>query len=138
MQEVVKLTGKAVWNADETNSQLWQRQILDLIGANKKYVILRSYQLVGILLTVFVREEQAMLFRDVHSEIAKVGFGGIAGNKGAISIRFNFHQTSFCFTCAHLAAGQNNVEERDRDYNDIITNTSFRTGKGTVTIFDHE
>ena len=76
------MTGKSVWNADQTNGLLWQKQILDIIKKQKKFIILRSYQLVGILLTIFVREDQIPNYREVYSEIAKVGFRGIAGNKG--------------------------------------------------------
>lgn len=137
-QEVVELTGKAVWNADQTNTQMWHQQILRFIQKYHPFVILRTYQLVGLVLTVFVRQDQINYYREVHSERAKVGFKGIAGNKGAISIRFNYHQNSFCFTCAHLAAGQNNVEERNRDYQDILSSTSFRLSRGRVGILDHE
>lgn len=137
-QEVVSLTGKSVWNADQTNGQLWQKQILDTINKYKKFILLRSYQLVGILLSVFVRDDQIGNFREVHSEIAKVGFRGIAGNKGAVSIRFSYGESNFCFTCAHLAAGQSAVEERNRDSADIMANTTFRTSKGQLLIKDHE
>jgi hypothetical protein len=137
-QEVVSLTGKSVWNADESNMLAWQKTILQFIRRHYKFILLRSYQLVGIVLCVFVREDQISKFRDVQSEICKVGFKGIAGNKGAISIRFNYDNESFCFTCSHLAAGQNKVDFRNKDYNDVIAGTIFRTSKGTLSILDHE
>jgi phosphatidylinositol-bisphosphatase len=108
------------------------------ISRQQKFVLLRSYQLVGIVLSLFVREDYVPFIREVHSEIVKVGFKGIAGNKGAISMRFNFHASSFCFTCAHFAAGSSNVEERNANYHEIMNNTMFRTSKGTYGIMDHE
>jgi hypothetical protein len=30
---------------------------------------------------------------------------GIAGNKGAVAIRMDYGDTSFCFVAAHLASG---------------------------------
>lgn len=42
--------------------------------------------------------------------------GGGGGNKGAVTIRFQFHSTSFCFVCCHLTAGQSQVKERNEDY----------------------
>jgi hypothetical protein len=70
-----------VWNADETNAQMFQKDILEYIcKGGRKYVLLRYYQLVGIMISVFVREDQIDFFREVHSERAKVGFKGIAGS----------------------------------------------------------
>ena len=40
----------------------------------------------------------------------------MAGNKGAVGIRFEYHDTSFCFITAHLAAGHSNIDERNADY----------------------
>jgi hypothetical protein len=37
-----------------------------------------------------------------------------------------------------LAAGQDAVQERNRDYYDIIATTQFRTSKGKGAILDHE
>ncbi|PRP73582.1 hypothetical protein PROFUN_02591 [Planoprotostelium fungivorum] len=136
-QEVVSLNTKAVWNADEGNTQLWQKYILSAISKKRKFVILRSDQLVGIVITCFVPESEVNFYRDVQSEKAKSGFAGIAGNKGAVSIRFNYHQTSLCFTCAHLAAGQQNYQERTQNFSNILSTTQFRTVKGKIGIKDH-
>ena len=55
----------------------------------------------------------------------KTGLKGSTGNKGAVAIRFLFHSTSLCFVCAHLAAGQSNVAERNSNYHDISKRISF-------------
>lgn len=34
---------------------------------------------------------------------------GIAGNKGAVAIRMDYGDTSFCFVAAHLASGRSNM-----------------------------
>jgi synaptojanin len=34
----------------------------------------------------------------------------MSGNKGAVGIRLDYHDTSFCFVAAHLAAGHANIE----------------------------
>jgi hypothetical protein len=79
-QEVVGLTAKSVYNADQTNTQLWHQQILIEISKHQKFVLLRSYQLVGLVLSLFVREDHVPYIKEVHNEIVKVGFKGIAGN----------------------------------------------------------
>ena len=63
--------------------------------------------------------------RDVAVETVKTGLGGAAGNKGAVAMRFLFHGTSLCFVCAHFAAGQSQVKERNADYLEISRKISF-------------
>lgn len=65
------------------------------------------------------------LYRDVAIDTVKTGMGGKAGNKGAVSIRFQFYSTSFCFICSHLTAGQTQVKERNEDYKEITQKLSF-------------
>ena len=59
----------------------------------------------------------------------------MSGNKGAVGIRLDYHDTSFCFITAHLAAGHANVEERNADYWTIVNGLQFLRGK---TIESHE
>ena len=46
----------------------------------------------------------------------------MSGNKGAVSIRLDYYDTSFCFitATAHLAAGHVNMDERNADYWTIV------------------
>lgn len=53
----------------------------------------------------------------------------MSGNKGAVGIRLDYHDTSFCFITAHLAAGHSNVEERNADYRTIAHGLRFQKGK---------
>ena len=59
----------------------------------------------------------------------------MSGNKGAVGIRLEYHDTSFCFVTAHLAAGHLNVEERNNDYRTIVNGLHFLKGK---TMESHE
>lgn len=59
----------------------------------------------------------------------------MSGNKGAVGIRLEYHDTSFCFLTAHLAAGHSNVEERNADYRTIASGLHFQKGKN---ISSHE
>jgi len=59
----------------------------------------------------------------------------MSGNKGAVSIRLDYYDTSFCFITAHLAAGHANVDERNADYQTIVNGLHFLRGK---TIESHE
>ncbi len=39
-------------------------------------------------------------------DYVKTGMGGQFGNKGGVAIRIHIFDTSLCFVCAHLAAGE--------------------------------
>jgi endonuclease/exonuclease/phosphatase family metal-dependent hydrolase len=60
---------------------------------------------------------------------------GVAGNKGAVAIRFEYANTRLCFVTAHLAAGFSNYDERNRDYATIANGLRFQRGRK---IEDHD
>ena len=53
----------------------------------------------------------------------------MSGNKGAVGIRLDYHDSNFCFLTAHLSAGHSNVEERNADYRTIMNGFCFQKGK---------
>lgn len=59
-------------------------------------VMLRSEQLVGILLCVFVSEDIVNNIKNLHLENSKTGLYGLYGNKGALAVRFEYAFT-YCF-----------------------------------------
>jgi hypothetical protein len=65
----------------------------------------------------------------------QTGLRGMSGNKGAVSIRLDYYDTSFCFITAHFAAGHENIDERNADYRTIVDGLHFLRGK---TIDNHE
>jgi hypothetical protein len=60
---------------------------------------------------------------------------GMAGNKGAVAIRMDYGNTSFCFLAAHFASGHHNVDDRNADFWTINEGLKFLRGK---TIDSHE
>ena len=65
----------------------------------------------------------------------QTGMSGVAGNKGAVAIRFEYANTRLCFVTAHLAAGFSNTDERNRDYETIANGLRFQQGRK---IEDHD
>lgn len=59
----------------------------------------------------------------------------MAGNKGACAIRLDYSNTGICFVTAHLAAGFQNYDERNRDYETIAHGLRFQKNRS---IEDHE
>ncbi|KAL3835385.1 hypothetical protein ACJIZ3_010121 [Penstemon smallii] len=86
-----------------------------------------SKQMVGIYITVWIRKELHGYIN--HPSVSCVGCGilGRLGNKGSVSVRFRLHETSFCFVCSHLASGEKQGDERQRntDAANILARTLF-------------
>ncbi|XP_042440074.1 type IV inositol polyphosphate 5-phosphatase 9-like [Zingiber officinale] len=102
-----------------------------------------SKQMVGVLVSVWVRRELQCYLR--HPGVSCIGCGilGCLGNKGAISVRFFLHETSFCFVCCHLASGgkEGDKMNRNSDAVQILSRTSFPRGPSLdlpQKILDHE
>lgn len=102
------------------------------------YILFKHHKLSGILLYIFVLREMLLRTRDFETESVRTGFGGLMGNKGGVSLRFNYNGNSFSITNSHLAAHLENLPDRINDYKSIITNTKFLLDPKTPTILDHD
>jgi hypothetical protein len=139
-QEIVELNPQQIMNSDPTRKQLWERAIKATLDehynreGDEKYVLLRSGQLVGAALCIFVKASVLHNIKNVEGSVKKTGMSGMAGNKGAVAIRMDYANTPICFVTAHLAAGFANYEERNRDYATIDQGLWFQRNRG---IADH-
>lgn len=119
-QEVIELTAGSILNADYTKGSFWENIVSKCLNQfNDKYILLRVEQVSSMLILFFVKSDKAKYVKQVEGASKKTGFGGMAGNKGGVAIRFKFDKTSFCFVNMHLAAGVNNIEDRRSDYENI-------------------
>ncbi|KAG1458271.1 hypothetical protein G6F46_004413 [Rhizopus delemar] len=122
---------------DAETRKVWEEQIEHTLNSKngEKYTLLRSNQLVGAALVIFAKSSIVDEIRNVESAIKKTGIMGIAGNKGAVAIRMDYGDTSFCFLAAHFASGQSNVDDRNNDFRTINEGLRFLRGK---TIDSHD
>lgn len=97
-----------------------------LISHNdEKYSVLACEQLVGVCLILFVKINLLGKIRDLAVGEVKTGMGGATGNKGSVVVRLTINSTSFCFVCSHFAAGQNEVLNRNEDYQVALRKIRF-------------
>ncbi|KAI1150603.1 SacI homology domain-containing protein [Nemania diffusa] len=140
-QEIVELSAQQIMNSDPTRKQQWEKAIKRTLNTHAKetggdrYVLLRSGQLVGAALCIFVKASVLSKIKNVEGSVKKTGLSGIAGNKGAVAIRMEYANTQLCFVTAHLAAGFANYDERNRDYATIHHGLRFQRNRG---IDDHD
>ncbi|KAK3383215.1 SacI homology domain-containing protein [Lasiosphaeria ovina] len=140
-QEIVELNPQQIMNSDPTRKQFWEKAIKRTLDRHytgvggEKYVLLRSGQLVGAALCIFVKASVLHNIKNVEGSVKKTGLSGMAGNKGAVAIRFDYANTPICFVTAHLAAGFSNYDERSKDYATIDRGLRFQRNRG---IGDHD
>ncbi|XP_044714866.1 sacI-like domain-containing protein [Hirsutella rhossiliensis] len=140
-QEIVELSPQQIMNSDPSRKHLWEKSVKRLLNQRQaslggdKYVLLRSGQLVGAALCLFVKTSVLSNIKNVEGSVKKTGLSGMAGNKGAVAIRFDYASTPICFVTAHLAAGFANYDERNRDYATIHNGLRFQRNRG---IEDHD
>ncbi|KAE8446903.1 hypothetical protein EG329_011534 [Mollisiaceae sp. DMI_Dod_QoI] len=140
-QEIVELSPQQIMNSDPTRKQAWERAVRKTLNRQARaagrehYVLLRSGQLVGAALCIFVKASSLRNIKNVEGAVKKTGMSGMAGNKGAVAIRMDYANTHICFVTAHLAAGFANYEERNRDYTTIHHGLRFQRNRG---IDDHD
>ena len=139
-QEIVELSPQQIMNSDPTRKHMWEESVKQTLNERQqrqggdKFVLLRSGQLVGAALCIFVKASKLPSIKHVEGSAKKTGLSGMAGNKGAVAIRFEFANTRICFVTAHLAAGFANYEERNRDYETIHHGLRFQRNRS---IEDH-
>lgn len=139
-QEIVELSPQQMMNSDPSRKHMWEQALKRTLNrrqaalGGEKYVLLRSGQLVGAALCIFVKTTALEQIKNVEGSVKKTGMSGMAGNKGAVAIRFDYANTQVCFVTAHLAAGFANYDERNRDYATIHHGLRFQRNRG---IEDH-
>lgn len=139
-QEMVELSPQQIMSTDPARRQVWEEVVGRTLnakraGGSEEYVLLRSGQLVGAALMIYVKSKVLKSIKNVEGSVKKTGMSGIAGNKGAVAIRMEFANTSLCFVTAHLAAGFANYEERNRDFRTIDHGLRFQRNRS---IADHQ
>lgn len=102
------------------------------------YILFKRHKLMGILLYIFVLREAIFRIRDLETESVRTGLGGFLGNKGGVSLRFNYNGNTFSVTNSHLAAHQEKLQDRIEDYKSIMEGTKFLQDSRTPGILDHE
>ncbi|XP_023247557.1 synaptojanin-1 isoform X2 [Copidosoma floridanum] len=134
-EEIVDLNASNIVAASTENTKAWADELQKVISRDCEYVLVTYQQLVGVCLYIYIRSIHANFLRDVAVDCVKTGLGGATGNKGATAIRFVLYSTSFCFVCAHFAAGQSQVNERNADFAEITKKIIFPMGR---TLNDHD
>lgn len=124
-QELVELSVGNIFLAtehEEGHSQrTFEAQLASELGrTNLGYTKVGCVGMVGLFLLVYIRSDLFSEVRDVDCDRVKTGVFKMAGNKGAVCLRFDLADLSFCFMNVHLHCGQENQAARNQDIDDTL------------------
>jgi len=138
-QEIVDLNAVnvAVDNKTQQRSQFWTERLRLTLNAphrtrddpKRNYALLMQKPMVGLLVCVFVKAPHKDRVQYVNATSIGVGVMGMMGNKGGVSIRMQFYDSTLCFICTHLAAHRENVTGRNADFANVFNKTTFDIGE---------
>lgn len=92
---------------------------------NRGYVLVSSNRLQGLLILLYARMLHLPFLHNIHTACTRTGLGGVWGNKGAASIRLDCYGRSLCFVSVHMAPHQDQWDQRDKEYYQIVANQSY-------------
>ncbi|XP_013169554.1 PREDICTED: 72 kDa inositol polyphosphate 5-phosphatase isoform X2 [Papilio xuthus] len=96
----------------------WEITIQEVLGPS--HLLLHSYYLGTILLTIFIRRDLIWFCSLPEDASLSVRPGTAFRTKGAVAISFALFGSTFLFVTAHLTAHQEKVKERVSDIKRII------------------
>lgn len=138
LEEAVDLTPGKMINTDATVKTAWAKTLLNTLNRSQveQYALLGMQQLGGVIMLLFTKSQQLSQIKSIQYSFHKLGFGGIAANKGAVGISLEYSTTKFCFITSHLSAGLGNIEQRHIDYKMVNKNLCF--GNKNLRIGSHD
>eukprot|EP01130_Rhizamoeba_saxonica_P007732 TRINITY_DN3137_c0_g1_i2.p1 TRINITY_DN3137_c0_g1~~TRINITY_DN3137_c0_g1_i2.p1 ORF type:complete len:560 (-),score=107.69 TRINITY_DN3137_c0_g1_i2:520-2013(-) len=101
------------------------------------YVLVKKASMWQIRTLVFTKVNLMNYISNVDKSIEPTGIGSVMGNKGGVGVTLNFLETSLCFINSHLAAHQENINDRNEDVKEVIDNLHLNKKKDVTTMFEH-
>jgi endonuclease/exonuclease/phosphatase family metal-dependent hydrolase len=105
-------SGQSVQNA-------WLTYFDRVIGTDV-FMCLCHHGLSQIRMYIYIRRDMLSLISGVHVGDEATGFGNVMANKGGVAISMTVGNQSVCFVNSHLAAHQENSEQRNQQYSDLV------------------
>ncbi|OBA23895.1 hypothetical protein METBIDRAFT_30265 [Metschnikowia bicuspidata var. bicuspidata NRRL YB-4993] len=126
LQEIIELNAGSILAADNTRPTQWAKILQQMLNSQcEEFLLLRTESIASMCLFFFVKKSKISQVTEVSGSSKKTGMGGIAANKGACAVRFEYGATSFALVTSHFAAGVNATIERHNDYAAIMLGLSF-------------
>jgi len=127
LQEVCKLDSAKNLVFETEEAVKWCEWVVDDIRDtfSDTFDLVQKVVLVGMAMLVFVRRPLMNVVNNVYPGHLGFGIFGQGGNKGAVGVRMEIEDTSFCFINAHLDAHQDKYVERCKNWKLTMTKLEF-------------
>jgi hypothetical protein len=122
LQEVKAQPQNMVW--DTLFDDPWTAKVKETL-APFNFVKINTLRMQGLVTSLYLKRSHLIYLRDVETLWTRRGFGGIWGNKGAVSIRLVLHGCSICFVNCHLTPHDHLLKGRIEDYQEILNGQTF-------------
>ncbi|XP_014222858.1 inositol polyphosphate 5-phosphatase K-like isoform X1 [Trichogramma pretiosum] len=84
------------------------------------YVKIVTNRMQGLVISLFCLKKHIIHLRLIETQYTKTGFGGLWGNKGAVSIRFDLYGINICLVNAHLSPHDHLFNNRIIEFDTIM------------------
>jgi hypothetical protein len=98
----------------------WQMCLTRHFG--RDYTMVKYHSLWEIRIAVFVRNSIHPSVTSIQAFSEATGIGNVLGNKGGCVVAVNYKGIKLCFVNSHLAAHQNQCDDRNANYRSIVKN----------------
>ncbi|KAK9838926.1 hypothetical protein WJX74_006037 [Apatococcus lobatus] len=103
----------AVGSQESGGLKPWRKLISRCLGGH--FVRLASESLMAISLLIYVRRSLANECSEVSTSNIATGIGNMLGNKGAVAAALIVRSTRLLFICAHFAAHEKQIQQRNAE-----------------------
>ncbi|KAH0795192.1 Endonuclease/Exonuclease/phosphatase family protein [Histomonas meleagridis] len=122
LQEI-DMSFKSVVTGNSSVTELWTKYILKAqhIASNDSYEIIAYDSMGGVYCCVLVRKGLNPPVKESSIQTKKLGANGMLANKAAVYFRMTIGETSFVIISCHLAPHDQNWEQRNTQWHEIIS-----------------
>jgi hypothetical protein len=97
--------------------------VIEFLG--EYYILISNPVLWGIRLLVISKFNHILKITNIEESTKATGFLKVCGNKGGLSVSFQFNETSLCFIGSHLSAHTEKLQQRNLNVYEIVDKLEF-------------
>ncbi|OHS99993.1 Endonuclease/Exonuclease/phosphatase family protein [Tritrichomonas foetus] len=120
--EEIEMSVKSVVTGNSHNCEKWTESIKNAtsMNNNEQFDVVQYQSMGGVYCCGLVRHSLAPLISQSSLHVKKLGANGMLANKAAVIFRWRIGLSSFSAICCHLAAHDQNWEQRNTQWHEIV------------------